>query len=136
MSKIVTRIATDFLEGHVLEYGQFRSVRSRLEMLWSKNLGHRYQRKIKASMKQLPEPRLKTSECCRKKPVDNHRNKLKAAIKEVLDFIDRPMPGRYRSRRDMYVVFTCTMKHRNERLDCFFLFSFQIYQTSQIFLLP
>ena len=61
----------------------------------------RYQQRRKASIKQLAEPRLKSSERCWKKPVDNHRAKLKAAIKEVIDLTERPMPGRYLHRRDM-----------------------------------
>ena len=100
-SNVDTAIEIDVLEGHLLEYGQFRSLRSRLGMHWSKDLRERYRRKRKASIKQLDKPRLKTSKCCRKKSVDNQRAKLKAAIKEVIDLTERPMPGRYLPRRDM-----------------------------------
>ena len=99
--KIDTGIEIEVLESQVLEYGQFRSVRSRLGMHWAEDPRDRYQPKKKASIKQLAEPRLKSSGCCWKKPVDNHRARLKAAIKEVIDLTERPMPGRYLRRRDM-----------------------------------
>ena len=99
--KIDTGIEIDVLEIQVLECGQFRSVRSRLGMHWAKDPRDRYQQKRKASIKQLAESRLKSSECSWKKPVDNHRAKRKAAIKEVIDLTERPMPGRYLRQRDM-----------------------------------
>lgn len=110
------------LAGHVLEYGQFQSVRSRLGTKWSSHAREMYQRKRKAAKNNFDKPRLKTIACLPKKSIENHRAELSAAIQTLIDLTERPMPKKYLQRQDMSVVLSHTIQDPYAKDERFFSF--------------